>query len=149
MLDAIEDLESSDPEAMEQLVANAAFGSGHPYARSPLGTVDSVTPMGIEEVVERQLDVFVPKGATLLVVGDVRPDAVAAATKAAFGRWDGEPASPLAAVPPPTVPGVSTSRAGERARPAAPAVGGALSVHAVRGEPNQRQNGLVRFAVQR
>ena len=149
MLDAIEDLESSDPEAMEQLVANAAFGSGHPYARSPLGTVDSVTPMGIEEVVERQLDVFVPKGATLLVVGDVRPDAVAAATKAAFGRWDGEPASPLAAVPPPTVPGVSTSRAGERARPAAPDVGGALSVHAVRGEPNQRQNGLVRFAVQR
>ena len=56
MLDAIEDLESSDAEAMEQLVANAAFGSGHPYARSPLGTVDSVTPMGIEEVVERQLD---------------------------------------------------------------------------------------------
>ena len=108
MLDAIEDLESSDPEAMEQLVANAAFGSGHPYARSPLGTVDSVTPMGIEEVVERQLDVFVPKGATLLVVGDVRPDAVAAAAKAAFGRWDGEPASPLAALPPPTVPGVST-----------------------------------------
>ena len=93
---------------MEQLVANAAFGSGHPYARSPLGTVDSVTPMGIEEVVDRQLDVFVPKGATLLVAGDVRPDAVAAAAKAAFGRWDGEPASPLAAVPPPRVTAGST-----------------------------------------
>jgi zinc protease len=100
---ALEDLESSDPEALSQVISEAAFGPGHPYARSPYGTFASLAPMGVEEAAQQQEMVLVPAGATLLIVGDVQADQTLAAARAAFGRWIG-PATPQPRVPPPTVP---------------------------------------------
>jgi zinc protease len=96
LLDVLEDLESSDPEALERVVAQAAFGTGHPYARSLIGTRQSLVPLGLEDVVAQQEKVLAPAGATLLVVGDVQAGAVIAAARKAFARWDREALAPVA-----------------------------------------------------
>jgi predicted Zn-dependent peptidase len=88
-LDAIELLRPSDPAALERMVAEAAFGAGHPYARSEIGTRASLEALGLEDVVEQQRAVLVPEGATLLVVGDVDAAKVMAAARAAFKGWSG------------------------------------------------------------
>jgi predicted Zn-dependent peptidase len=105
-LDALEDLETSDPEAMERVLAEAAFGAGHPYARPEQGTTRSLTRMGLEDVVDRQKALFVPDGATLLVVGDVAPREIFAAARAAFGGWKGR------APPPPVLTSTAAPRRG-------------------------------------
>lgn len=93
-LDALEDLETGDPEVLDQLLAEAAFGAGHPYARSVAGTLATVGALGLEDVVAHQARLFAPRGATLLVVGDVAADKVLADARAAFGRWRGDPLPP-------------------------------------------------------
>lgn len=90
LLDAIEDLESSDAEALERVVDQAAFGAGHPYARSAAGTLASLGALGLEDVVAQQQAVLVPDGATLLVVGDVQADRVIAEVRRTFAAWDRE-----------------------------------------------------------
>lgn len=105
---AIEDLESSDPDALRQVIGEAAFGAGQSYSRSPWGDQESLAVMGLEDVVTQQQAVFVPEGATLLVVGDVRADQMLAAARSAFGRWRGA-STPL----PRVVPLPSKSRAGD------------------------------------
>jgi zinc protease len=100
LLDDLEDLESSDPEALERVLAEAAFGTGHPYARSVVGTAGSLGALGLEDVVAQQERVLVPRGATLLVVGDVRPEQVLTAARAAFARWTAETLAPVPSAPP-------------------------------------------------
>jgi predicted Zn-dependent peptidase len=102
-LDAFEEIESEDPQALQQLLAEAAFGQDHPYARSLSGTTESLTGMELEEVMDHQHLVFSPAGATLLVVGDVKPEAVFAAVQPIFENWEGGNA-PVPAVPPPALP---------------------------------------------
>lgn len=104
LLDAIEDVESSDPEALERVVVEAAFGPGHPYARSTIGTLESHGPLGLEDVVAQQELVLAPGGATLVVVGDVAPQAVLAAARKVFAPWR-RPAPRLPRVAQPAIPG--------------------------------------------
>lgn len=104
MLDALEDLETGDPEVLEQLLTEAAFGPGHPYARSSGGTLATVGVIGLEDVAAHQARLFVPRGATLLVVGDVAPAKVFASARAAFGAWRGDP------TPPPALSGGAPAR---------------------------------------
>lgn len=113
---AIEDLESSDPDALRQVVGEAAFGSGQAYSRSPYGDMASLAVIGLEDVVAQQQVVLVPGGATLLIVGDVSPDKVLAAARSAFGAWNG-PDTPLPRVVP--VPSAPGSAVGYLERPAA------------------------------
>jgi zinc protease len=87
LLDALEDLETSDPEALRRALRQAAFGPGDPYARSELGTLADLTRLGLEDVSAQQQRVFSPQGATLLLVGDVRAAAVLAETRKAFRAW--------------------------------------------------------------
>jgi predicted Zn-dependent peptidase len=91
MLDALDDLETSDPRTLEQRLAEAAFGAGHPYARSIGGTRATVDALGLEDVIAHQARLFVPRGATLLVVGDVEPGRAFGEARAAFGTWTGDP----------------------------------------------------------
>jgi predicted Zn-dependent peptidase len=94
LLDALDDLETSDPAALQQAVREAAFGSGSPYARPGRGTSADLTRLGLEMVEAQQDRVLVPSGATLVVVGDVQTARIMAEAREAFRRWDrvGEPA---------------------------------------------------------
>jgi zinc protease len=103
LLDWIDDLETSDPAALARVVDEAAFGADHPYARSVIGTRESLGPLGLEDVVGHQEGVLAPAGATLLVVGDVSAERVIGETKWAFARWRRDPL-PRVDVPPPAVP---------------------------------------------
>src|SRR5258708_11675100 len=102
-LDAFEEIESEDPEALRQKLAQAAFGSDHPYARSIIGTTQSLNDLELQEVMDHQHLVFATAGATLLVVGDVKPGPVIAASETMFENWEGGNA-PVPAVPPPALP---------------------------------------------
>jgi zinc protease len=103
LLDWIDDLETSDPAALARVVDEAAFGADHPYARSVIGTKESLAPLGLEDVVAHQERLLAPAGAILLVVGDVTAERVIGETKRAFARWEREPLERVV-VPPPAVP---------------------------------------------
>ena len=102
-LDAFEEIESEDPEALRQQLEEAAFGADHPYARSIIGTTRSLNELELQEVMDQQHVIFSPVGATLLVVGDVKPGPVLETAQAMFENWEGANA-PVPAVPPPALP---------------------------------------------
>lgn len=87
LLDAIEDLELGDDETMSEHLARLAFGPRHVYARRVIGTVASLDHLGIEDLVAHQNAVLQPRGATLLVVGDVDPVKVLAQAASVFRKW--------------------------------------------------------------
>lgn len=118
LLDAIEDRESSDPDALLEVLGEAAFGAGHPYARPVIGTASSLEPLGLEDVIAQQDRVLVPRGATLLVVGDLAADQALAAARAAFARWNAETPAPPPGAPPCAAPGVHPDVGFLRRRPA-------------------------------
>ncbi|MGC4117716.1 MAG: pitrilysin family protein [Myxococcales bacterium] len=107
-LDGLEDLEVSDPETLGMFLAQAAFGVGHPYSLPIVGTTSSLKSLSGEEVFARQAQLFVPRGATLVVVGDVVPAKVLPAIRTAFGGWRGPAQKASVPVPPP--PSVPTRR---------------------------------------
>lgn len=96
LLDALDDLETADPEALRRALKEAAFGAGSPYARPEGGTAKDLEALGLEEVEAQQDRVLVPRGATLVVVGDVEAEGVIAEARKAFRRWT------RAGPPPPT-----------------------------------------------
>ncbi|MBI5546977.1 MAG: insulinase family protein [Deltaproteobacteria bacterium] len=103
-LDALEDLEVGDPEAFALYLAQIPFGVGHPYARPVLGTVPALENLSLDEVIARQRELLTPRGATLLIVGDVEARRVLSEAKAALGSWQG-PARQPQTVAAPALPG--------------------------------------------
>ena len=89
VLDILDSIESEDPQALQLLMAQSAFGQDHPYARAPFGNTETLNALELQEVMEQQQVVFVPTGSTLLIVGDVKAAEVMAAVKASFGNWQG------------------------------------------------------------
>ena len=101
-VDAIEDLDRADSDTFGLFLGQAAFGLGHPYSRPVFGNVTSVTNLPHEDLVTVQRKIFTPRGATLLVVGDVTGAAIFAQAQKALARWEGA-AFPSPAVEAPQV----------------------------------------------
>lgn len=85
--DRLDELEVSDSAVLEQFLGRLSFGEGHPYARPIYGTPESVTRLGLEDVIDRQSTLLVPKGSTLLVAGDVEAGDVFRVAERHFGPW--------------------------------------------------------------
>ena len=81
---------------MHDFLPRLLYHPQHPYARAYLGTLESVRSITRQDVVEFYNRNFVPGNAALVVVGDVRPDAIVAALEARFGKW---PSGPIPAPP--------------------------------------------------
>ncbi|MHB8877064.1 MAG: M16 family metallopeptidase [Myxococcaceae bacterium] len=105
LLDALDDLELGDDQTFQQCVAQRAFGQGHVYARPVFGSTQSLSELGLEQVVERQNRLLRPAGTTLLVVGDVNSEVVFAKAAALFGFW-----TPRASLVPPKIPAPVVAR---------------------------------------
>ena len=76
------------------------YGEGHPYASRGTGTVESMEAIALADVREFSGTHFTPGNATLVAVGDVTLDDLAARVERALGGWSG-PAPPAASVPEP------------------------------------------------
>lgn len=103
ILDVLEDAELSDDSTFFEFLGQASFGAGHTYARPVYGTMDNVPNLALEDVRLEQTRLVTPKGATLIVVGDVSAPNVMAWAEASFGQWKGPPPPKEAAIRAPAI----------------------------------------------
>jgi zinc protease len=90
----------------EDVFPRLLYPPGHPYARPRLGTVESVQSITRDDVVGFYRRHFVPGNSALVVVGDVRLDAIGSALEAHFGRWAPGPIPSAPSFPPIPAPAV-------------------------------------------
>jgi zinc protease len=91
---------SRSPSAVADRVFNGAVFAAHPYARGTLGTTVALRALTADDVRTQWADGYASAGATLVVAGDVSPEALGPVARGAFGDWGGGPGRvPLAAVP--------------------------------------------------
>ena len=101
-LTALQQLRDRAPAIADRAFASAVFGD-HPYGRPLAGTEGSVASITREDVQRFYTTYYRPNNATLLVVGDVRPDDVERRARELFGAWarGTVPMAPNAAQPGP------------------------------------------------
>ncbi|MHB1073079.1 MAG: M16 family metallopeptidase [Gemmatimonadaceae bacterium] len=68
--------------------AATVFGAGHPYGHPVAGTERSVKRITRDDIQRFHRTYYRPNNATLIVVGDVRPDDVERRANALFGGWE-------------------------------------------------------------
>ena len=83
------------------------YGSSHPYGRSVKGTVESLELIGRAELARFHAARIRPSALTLVIVGDVHPEA---AIERARGELEGWQAEPVAPAEPPPIPAATTRR---------------------------------------
>lgn len=88
--DAVDEEQLSDTSVLERHVMRLAFGDEG--AGTAQGTGESLSRLGLEEIIDRQKQLVQPKGATLLVVGNVEAQSAGrrrghAGQLDAGGRW--------------------------------------------------------------
>jgi predicted Zn-dependent peptidase len=86
-LTALQQLRDRAPAIADRAFANAVFGEQHPYGRPLAGTEGSLASITRDEVQRFYSTYYRPNNATLLVVGDVRPDDVERRARELFGAW--------------------------------------------------------------
>ena len=101
----LEDRADNAEQIAQDVLPRLIYHAGHPYARPRLGTLESVLSITREDIVEFYARYFVPGNASLVVIGDVRPDAIAAALKSHFGAWPAAPVPRGPMLPPTPSPG--------------------------------------------
>ena len=82
----------------DRALIEAVYGD-HAYGHGSLGTTVAVDATSLDEIRALWEATWTPQGATLLIVGDVEPPAVADAASSVFDDWRG-PDAPVAIVPP-------------------------------------------------
>lgn len=104
-LTALQQVRDRGPAIADRAFAGAVFGEQHPYGRPLAGTEGSVASIARDDVQRFYSTYYRPNNATLLAVGDVRPDDVERRARELFGAW------PRASVPS-APPGAATGAKG-------------------------------------
>ncbi|MEO6528632.1 MAG: pitrilysin family protein, partial [Gemmatimonadaceae bacterium] len=86
-LTALQQVRDRAPSIADRAFASAVFGEKYPYGRPLAGTEGSVASISRDDVQRFYGTYFRPNNATLLVVGDVRPDDVERRARDLFGAW--------------------------------------------------------------
>jgi len=77
-----------DPDAIAALAfARGVFGPSHRNAAGPVGTREGIEASTGDDLKRFHASAYRPAGSTLLVVGDVDPDAVGRLLEQHFGKW--------------------------------------------------------------
>jgi predicted Zn-dependent peptidase len=101
----------SDPAVFSQRVfARQLFGPDHPYAAPPEGSVATVTSLSLADIKQLYAKALIPRGATLLVSGDLTRDEARTALEKAFGDWSPASAAPTAPLTIPPIPSTDALR---------------------------------------
>jgi predicted Zn-dependent peptidase len=98
-LDALDEQQLTDDSTLYEQVSQLAFGAGHPYSQRVGGTARALNQLGEEDVLVRQNELLQPKGATLIIVGDVDGKAMLDQAAAVFSAWSNTQVPARAAVP--------------------------------------------------
>ena len=98
------DRDAAESRAYRALL-RAIYDDGHPYRFPLAGTEASVGDLSIDDLKTFHARHFVPGRASVIVAGDVDPDAVAAELNRRLADWTG-PADELDVLPDPTIPTV-------------------------------------------
>ena len=86
-LTALQQVRDRGPAIADRAYATALYGEQHPYGRPLSGSETSVADITRDDLVKFYTTYFRPNNATLLVVGDVRPDDIERRALALFGNW--------------------------------------------------------------
>jgi zinc protease len=86
-LTALQQVRDRGPTIADRAFAVAVFGDKNPYGRPLAGTEGSMASISRDEVQRFYTTYYRPNNATLLVVGDVRPDDVERRAREIFGGW--------------------------------------------------------------
>jgi predicted Zn-dependent peptidase len=86
-LTALQQVRDRGPAIADRAYATALYGEQHPYGRPLSGSETSVADITRDDLVKFYTTYFRPNNATLLVVGDVRPDDIERRVLALFGNW--------------------------------------------------------------
>src|SRR4051812_41151791 len=86
-LTSLQQLRDRGPSIADRAYATALYGEQHPYGRPLSGTEASVAAISRADLQTFYDTYYRPNNATLLVVGDVRPDDVERRAQALFGGW--------------------------------------------------------------
>ena len=86
-LTALQQVRDRGPAIADRAYATALYGEQHPYGRPLSGTETSVADITRDDLVKFYTTYFRPNNATLLVVGDVRPDDIERRAIALFRDW--------------------------------------------------------------
>jgi zinc protease len=78
---------AEDPESVANQVIDRLIYGFHPYGLPGSGTVDSLSAITREDLVEFHRQYYVPNNVLLAVVGDVSADEAMAGLTKAFGDW--------------------------------------------------------------
>ncbi|MGE3508241.1 MAG: M16 family metallopeptidase [Vicinamibacterales bacterium] len=79
------------------------YGPTHRYGTATMGTAETIRAFGVDDLRSFYQSAYRPDNATLLVVGDVSPDAVLRQLESAFGGWKAPAGGPART----TLPAVS------------------------------------------
>ena len=86
-LTSLQQLRDRGPAIADRAYATALYGEQHPYGRPLAGTEASIAPISRADLQSFYDTYYRPNNATLLVVGDVKPDDVERRAQALFGGW--------------------------------------------------------------
>ena len=86
-LTALQQQRDRGPVIADRAYAAALFGDQNPYGRPLSGTEGSIASISRDELMRFYTTYYRPNNATLLVVGDVKPDDVERRAQALFGGW--------------------------------------------------------------
>ncbi len=86
-LTALQQIRDRGPAIADRAYASALFGDQHPYGRPLAGTEGTVASISRDDLTRFYQTFYRPNNATLLVVGDVKPDDVQRRAQALFGGW--------------------------------------------------------------
>jgi zinc protease len=79
------------PDSVNWLAGRALpvllYGTGHPYANPADGYPETVKSLNLDDLKTFHAEHIGPKGATLIVVGDVEPDVLSPMLESTLGRW--------------------------------------------------------------
>jgi len=86
-LTSLQQLRDRGPAIADRAYATALYGEQHPYGRPLAGTEASIAAISRADLQSFYDTFYRPNNATLLVVGDVKPDDVERRAQALFGGW--------------------------------------------------------------
>lgn len=86
--------ELSSPDERTLEAVNALSFPGHPYGRPLLGTIPNISGMTRQTVLDFYKANYVPGNTTLVITGNITPEAGLALARDDFGMWPAHPVPP-------------------------------------------------------